>query len=308
MKFRFANKVEFYITNVCNLTCDNCNRFNNYTFRGHQLWEDYADTYRRWSDYIELKSIVLMGGEPLLNPSVKQWIPGLIETFGCDVQILTNGLQLNRVPGLYDVIKQHAGHPKKFAHLQISLHNLKHFDWLRSEIQRFVQPPFEEWGTCLGIPTLPHRPNYNAYYSIQDANNILINMHVDNSFVNAAVHRDPDGKFKVYNSDPAAAHSACGFVRFKSYHFIKGKIYKCGPVALFPEFDRQMTLDISDQERELMNQYNAFTVEQVAQQGPEVLSTIDNPIPQCRFCPAELPFKTIWPEKKSSKKITILSQ
>ena len=31
---------EFYITNVCNLSCNGCNRFNNYKFRGFQRWED----------------------------------------------------------------------------------------------------------------------------------------------------------------------------------------------------------------------------------------------------------------------------
>lgn len=32
--------MEFYITNVCNLTCTGCNRFNNYKFKGFQRWTE----------------------------------------------------------------------------------------------------------------------------------------------------------------------------------------------------------------------------------------------------------------------------
>jgi molybdenum cofactor biosynthesis enzyme MoaA len=39
------NLLEVYITNVCNLSCRGCNRFNNYNFKGHQLWADHADEY-----------------------------------------------------------------------------------------------------------------------------------------------------------------------------------------------------------------------------------------------------------------------
>ena len=49
------NYVEFYITNVCNLTCQGCNRFNSFKFKGWQKWEDYADTYKQWSEQIEFR-------------------------------------------------------------------------------------------------------------------------------------------------------------------------------------------------------------------------------------------------------------
>ena len=50
--------VEFYITNVCNLTCQGCNRFNSFKFKGWQKWEDYADTYKQWSEQIEFRESV----------------------------------------------------------------------------------------------------------------------------------------------------------------------------------------------------------------------------------------------------------
>ena len=37
----FIPNIEFYITNVCNIACPQCNRFNNWNFKGHQIWKDY---------------------------------------------------------------------------------------------------------------------------------------------------------------------------------------------------------------------------------------------------------------------------
>jgi hypothetical protein len=39
MKYHLSY-AEFYITHVCNLNCPDCNRFNNYAFKGHQRWDD----------------------------------------------------------------------------------------------------------------------------------------------------------------------------------------------------------------------------------------------------------------------------
>lgn len=306
MKYSFQSKVEFYITNVCNLTCDNCNRFNNFNFRGHQRWADLADTYRRWGQLVDLKSIVLMGGEPLLNPTVKDWIPGLTDIFNCDVQILTNGLQLNKVPGLYETVVPYANQPKRFVHFQVSLHNVNHFDYLREQITQFLQGPIKEWGTHLGRDAPPFHRDYKAFYTAQDKNNVQINMHVDNSFFTAAVQQDKNGRYQVHNSDALEAHARCGFVQYKSYHFIDGKLYKCGPVALLPEFDRQIGLDLTEHQRKVMNSYSPFTVDQVEQQGIDIITQIDNPIAQCQFCPVQSHNRTIWPEKKSGAPINIV--
>ena len=67
-------KVEFYITNICNLTCEDCNRFNNHDFKGWQAWDDFKETYQQWSQYVELDQVVILGGEPLLNPTFIDWI------------------------------------------------------------------------------------------------------------------------------------------------------------------------------------------------------------------------------------------
>lgn len=58
------SKVEFYITNVCNLNCSRYNRFNDHAFKGWQKWSDYAHAYAKWSEKIEIDQIVILGGKP----------------------------------------------------------------------------------------------------------------------------------------------------------------------------------------------------------------------------------------------------
>lgn len=69
--------VEFYITNVCNLACRGCNRFNDKNFKGHQYWDDHADAYEAWSKRLELPRITILGGEPTLNPDLEKWAMNL---------------------------------------------------------------------------------------------------------------------------------------------------------------------------------------------------------------------------------------
>ena len=301
MKYKFENKVEFYITNVCNLTCENCNRYNNYNFRGWQRWSDYADIYRKWSEYIELKNVVIMGGEPLLNPTVNDWITGLTDIFKCGVQVLTNGTRLNNTPGLYDTLISlpQRGSPVT-GHIQISLHNINHFDELRQNIKAFLSTPREEYGTAIGV-SLPNDPWNGMYYSLRDVNGVLVNVHLANDFHTASIQPTPDGRFTLHNSDPIVAHEKCGFARYKCYHFIQGKLYKCGPVALMPEFDEQFGLDISKPDRKLLHGYRPLTVESWSKKSLRWLEHIDDPIAQCKFCPQNFTSKTIYPIVKTKK-------
>ena len=293
MKYPFENKVEFYITNVCNLTCENCNRFNNHNFRGWQRWSDHADVYQQWSEYIDLKNIVIMGGEPLLNPTLPEWITGLTGVFNAGIQILSNGLQLKQNAALYNALAQSIG-----PNIGISLHNIDHFDTIRNNIKNFLQTPTEEFG--IGINEI-NSNDPGAYYSLRDVNNVLVRVHLSNSFSNAAVYKNSQGQFTLRDSDPFFAHEACGFAKYKCYHFIRGKLYKCGPVALMPEFDEQFNLDISNEDRQLLHSYQPLTIGHWPNRALEWLAQLDDPIAQCKFCPTTFNSTMIYPEVKHSK-------
>lgn len=84
--------VEFYITNVCNLACRGCNRFNNYKFKGHQRWKTHAKIYEAWSKRLDIPRITILGGEPTLNPDIRLWATNLRRLWPkAVIMIQTNG-------------------------------------------------------------------------------------------------------------------------------------------------------------------------------------------------------------------------
>lgn len=84
--------VEFYITNVCNLTCRGCNRFNNYNFKGHQKWVDHAQEYELWSQRLDIEQITIIGGEPTLNPDLELFALNLRRLWpDSEIMVQTNG-------------------------------------------------------------------------------------------------------------------------------------------------------------------------------------------------------------------------
>jgi organic radical activating enzyme len=293
------NKVDFYITNVCNLTCQNCNRFNNFDFRGWQRWSDYEDQYQQWGQLVKLTAVTIMGGEPFLNPTLKDWVQGINRIFGVEVQILTNGTRFRHVPGLYQALLSDGSvHPHN--HIGVSLHNPDQFESLKEDILYFLQAP-------VMIFPKGHKKNFwNSDYQFVDCNGITINVYTVDTFHSAAItqvqqiNKQIQKLFVLHNSNPDLAHQNCGFATFKSYHFIRGKFYKCAPVALMPEFDQQHKLDISDADRELLNSYQPLTVDNFETYQQEFFAQLDNPIAQCKFCPEQYSFQKIVPVIKGS--------
>jgi hypothetical protein len=281
-------KLEFYITNVCNLTCDHCNRFNNYNFRGYQRWSDYAEIYQKWGNYLDIGQVVVLGGEPLLNSTITEWVRGLHAIWPGWKQILTNGHHLLKVKDLYP-----ACHQNKFW-IGVSLHNTNDVDQLFADIKQFLVHPIKTY----------HGKDNNAYgsdYCFIDSNDFRVAVWTQNDFMTSAIRVNEAGKYTLHNSNPEKAHKACPMAKYKSYHFINGKLYKCGPVALFPEFDQQFGLDLSQGDRDLMMSYRPLSVDEFETRGEQFFAELDNPIDQCKFCCDNPVYEKIWPIRKGSK-------
>jgi organic radical activating enzyme len=281
-------KIEFYITNVCNLTCSNCNRYNDFNFKGWQRWSDYADDYAQWAKYVDFEHIVILGGEPLLNPTIIEWIDGINLLWPqAFVQVLTNGVHLNKVNGLYDRLV------KTLNWVGVSLHNENETGDIFAQVEQFLTKPL----------TVTHGKETNgmgADHLYTDVNGVQVALWNQTEFSQSSLTRNAQGQLTLHDSDPLIAHGDCGFVHWKNYHLIKGKMYKCGPVALLPEFDQQYPLAISDQDRALLNSYRPLTPAELPTRLSEFLAHIDDPLEQCKFCPEQHDYKKIWAIRKGS--------
>jgi organic radical activating enzyme len=272
-KYRL-DKLEFYITNVCNLTCSNCNRYNNFHFRGWAAWDDYADNLREWAKYVHVQHPVILGGEPLLNRDIVKWVRGLRELWpnSYGVQIQSNGTRIDKIPGLYNEMANGQGN-----WIGVSIHSQDDREELFARIRNFLQ----------GQVTMTQDSNHpmGSAYQFDDSNHVKVHVWNNDNFGTSNISRTSKGTYTVTRSDPIRAHNNCSFRKWKNYHWINGKIYKCGPVALMPEFDQQFGLDLTNEERSVMHAYQGLAVEEWQQRGKDFLDHIDDPIEQCRFCP-----------------------
>ena len=267
------NKLEFYITNGCNLTCSNCNRYNNYKFAGWQNYDDYAEIIQRWSKKINVVKAMILGGEPLLNPSINKWIEGIRTTWpdGYSPEIITNGTRLDLVDGLYDTCRKHG------SWVAVSVHRDADIAPLTARIRNFLTPPIQEGPALLS--------NTNSDYQFIDSNFVQVHIWKNFDFLQNNIIERPDGTRTLWKSDPAVAHAICPQVLHKNYHFINGKIYKCGPAPLMAEFDQQYPFDISDEDRDIIHTDPGLSIDEFDEHGEEFFKNIDNPIAHCKFCP-----------------------
>lgn len=279
------DRLEFYITNVCNLTCNGCNRYNNYKFSGFWPWAQAEPVIRAWAEKIDIKHPVILGGEPLLHPDIVQWITGLREIFPnySGVQVQSNGTRIDCVQGLYEALDW----GKTGNWLGISIHSRDDQEEIFTRIRNFLNraPITEGHGEKHPVMGSDH------YFSHPGK----IEIHAWNSdkFVQSNIIETINGGYTLYQSNPDLAHEICTFRRFKNYHMIRGKIYKCGPAALMPEFDQQYTFDISNEDRELLHSYQALSLDNYDSIGTEWLANVDRVIPQCKFCPEDYIYQPI---------------
>ena len=275
------DKLEFYITNVCNLTCSGCNRYNNYKFAGWENWEDYEKIFERWAEKIDIIKPVILGGEPLLNPSINKWIGGIRRIWPDNYapQIQSNGTRIDLVDGLYDACKNAS------TWVGISLHSLDNRDAIFTRIRNFLIHPIKE--------TNDLNSKHGSTFQFVDANRVEVHVWISDHFNQSNIIEGPNGEFTLYNSDPLKAHSNCGFAQWKNYHFIDGKIHKCGPAPLMQQFDQQYPFDISEEDRALIHSYRGLSVDEFDERGEEFFRTLDDFIPQCKFCPESYEYKKI---------------
>jgi hypothetical protein len=163
---------------------------------------------------------------------------------------------------------------------------------MRESIYEFLQ------GSVREFPRGHVKNAWNSDWCFIDSNGITINVYISNNFGKSAIFKNQSGRFSLYNNDIDLAHQNCSFARFKSYHFIRGKLYKCGPVALMPEFDQQHSFDVSDLDRALLTSYRALDPDNFEEYHQEFFDKLDRPMAQCKFCPIEFDAQTIYPLRK----------
>lgn len=337
MKKHILKYAEFYITNVCNLSCSECNRFNNLSFSGHFKWESYKKEYTEWAKKIIIYNCGIVGGEPFLNPDIKNWIVGLAELWPDTViNLLTNGTKIDRFPDLYDLMKQYPGRIVVVA----AVHETAEWDTMKNSFLSWLDQPYIPLFVYDTIkwkydyiqampPGAPRCENPLMFNSLDDAqqqeilsfgmdpkdyildknyvknfwidkNGVAVQINLVDKFYKSALSIS-NNKLHFFDNDPDLAMEACAFKPCP--HFFEGKLHKCGPVGLFSKFSQQFEMNISESDRVLMDSYRPA---EHSWSESEINDFLDNQknavsIPQCKFCPTKSDRKMTVPDPNKKK-------
>lgn len=281
---------QFYITNVCNLTCRDCISFNNFRFRGHLKWADSQERVEQWARLVDIDYLCIIGGEPMANPELGTWVRELRRLWPVtrtEFSVITNGTYLRAwdQEEIKDWLEQ-------AVTIEISCHDPQQWPdmvaWAQDLLASLVVPWRLEIDYRDGV--LTHS------YCLEDGQRLIaLGQHW--LFGPSAVRRVTDQGLEFYRSDAATAHRNCP-ARLCHY-FVDGIMYKCPVTATAAMLTEQFGMP--DDQRSLLEKSRGLDP-LTAPSLTRWFGTLDQPVAQCSLCPEYWPEREpIWPlaEKKA---------
>ena len=314
---------EIYLTNVCNLACDNCNRFNNFAFKGHERWVDRAQSFEKWSNIVDIETITIIGGEPFTNPDIAIYIKEIRRLWPSSmINVATNGTHLHKIKGMINDLRNNN------IQIKISLHSHQLAQKIESELDNIMEHPvsinykFEDfhidawqksynqikgsdWPDCNSPYDFKHLPDHIRYEchhehgfsyenfisgvatkKIIDAKGLKIEITWYDNFHESAVLLDSKNNIAtLHNSDPEKSVDVCD-QKF-CHTFKNGKLYKCGTAAVLPDFINQFNIKIKAEEKNIINSYEAASPDWDHIKLKDFIDELGRGehISMCRFCP-----------------------
>jgi len=314
---------EIYLTNVCNLGCNNCNRFNNFAFKGHHRWQDDAPALEKWSKVCEIDKITLIGGEPFTNPDLLFYVRGVRKLWPkAKIVIASNGTYMSKVKEMIEDLRI------SNINLRLSFHNKTLAAKTLADLDAILEAPvstayifrdyhlvswkktYEKikgygWPDCptpYDFSSLPQDIqdechidfdlSYDSWLDcvasryIVDAKGLNIEINWYDNFHDSAIKFDRDSnKISLHDSDPIKAVEICDS---KSCHTITdGKLHKCSVAAILPKFVNQFKIDVSNEDLEIINSYEPASPDWPQDKLSDFINELEkfSHIPQCKFCP-----------------------
>jgi organic radical activating enzyme len=254
--------IETMATQVCNLACPGCTNYSDLSHTGYVSWNQGKQWIEPWLNLFDIPDFGIIGGEPLINPELDQWLLGLRNLMPeSQLRLTTNGLLLHKWPQLLDLINYIGNCVFKIT---VHVDDLV----LEQEINKIFQSqswePVDEYGISRWKNTHGVRLQINRPQT-------FLKTYLGNYDTMAPHH-----------SKPADAFSAC--VQKTCPLLYQGKIYKCSTSALLLD-----TLDRFN--RPNWTQWEPYiehgiSPESSMDQLTEFVNNFNRPHLQCSQCPS----------------------
>ena len=97
--------IEIMITQACNISCTGCTNYSDLVHKGYLTWEQGRAEIEPWLEREDIPDFGILGGEPLMNPRVRDWIRGLRDLMPhSQIRFTTNGLLLSQNFDIVDLL------------------------------------------------------------------------------------------------------------------------------------------------------------------------------------------------------------
>jgi hypothetical protein len=111
-------KVEMHVAETCNLSCEGCNHYANYHFKGMLALAEGGSWLKAWGERVAPVHFSFLGGEPLFNPELPEYLLLARRIWPhARLRLVTNGLLLSRRGDIWPALEQTR------ATLTVSIHS-----------------------------------------------------------------------------------------------------------------------------------------------------------------------------------------
>lgn len=257
--------IQVNISDHCNLNCKMCTHFSPISQKEFYSFEQYKKDIAKLGELFDhnIGHVILMGGEPLLNPQLEEYIKETRSSFPkCHISVHTNGILLPNAENLksgnlwltckeYDVGVTYTIYPLKIDYKKI-----------------------EETAKKYGVRT----------FSFVEAANI-------NEKRDKMLSREPLST--TYSADPED-YIMC--YRLNTCTNLRdGKIFSCPTVAYINKINDKFGLDFKISESDFIDIYKVQTPD-------EICNFISHRIPFCRNCQQKInTYEIPWQRSKQKK-------
>jgi len=205
--------IELMVINACQLSCTACATFSDLKHSGYVRWNDGKKELEQWLTRLDPECIGLMGGEPLMNPEIKQWINGIRDMSpDSQIRLPTNGLLLKKHMDIVDLL-----HSIGNCVLKISYHtdskDMRNI--VRQILTSYDFRPVTEYGI-------------NRWST---ENNFKFQINSPKTFLKSFKNDYPN--MMPHNNEPVDAFDIC--VAQRCPFLYKNKLFKCSTAGLTPE-------------------------------------------------------------------------
>lgn len=205
--------VEIMVTQACNISCSGCTNYSDLSHKGLLSWKNGRDQILPWLERLHIQDFGLIGGEPLLNTEIRQWILGLRQMLpDAQIRLTTNGLLLEKNLDILDLCYDIGNVVFKITR-HVNDTNLENL--IELIFHKFNWEPVTEF-------------NINRW---RTKNDFRLQINTPNIFLKTFIGNYEN--MQPHSSNPDAAFEIC--CQKTCPLLYQGKLYKCSTTALLKE-------------------------------------------------------------------------